>query len=250
MEAAAKADALRVAVDVGGTFTDIFVFDESGGDARGSRRFRRRRPTRWRACSTASARPASTCDKVGLFSHGTTVATNALLTRRFPKVAMVTTRGLPRRDRDPARHEGRPLGRLQGRRAAVRAPPRPVRGARARRLRRPGHRAARRGRGAARGRDPAPPRGRDGGGLLHQRLREPRERAADARAPRGGAARRRRSPRRARCCPRSSSTSASRPRSRTPCSRRSSAATCAGSASGWPRAATTATCCCCTRAAA
>ena len=28
-----------------------------------------------------------------LFSHGTTVATNALITRRFPKVAMVTTRG-------------------------------------------------------------------------------------------------------------------------------------------------------------
>ena len=30
---------------------------------------------------------------VTLFSHGTTVATNALITRRFPKVAMVTTRG-------------------------------------------------------------------------------------------------------------------------------------------------------------
>jgi N-methylhydantoinase A len=30
---------------------------------------------------------------VALFSHGTTVATNALITRRFPKVAMVTTKG-------------------------------------------------------------------------------------------------------------------------------------------------------------
>jgi N-methylhydantoinase A len=31
--------------------------------------------------------------RVALFSHGTTVATNALLTRRFPSVAMVTTAG-------------------------------------------------------------------------------------------------------------------------------------------------------------
>src|SRR3712207_7828236 len=30
---------------------------------------------------------------VTLFSHGTTVATNALITRRFPAAAMVTTRG-------------------------------------------------------------------------------------------------------------------------------------------------------------
>ena len=32
-------------------------------------------------------------EHVTLFSHGTTVATNALITRRFPPVAMVTTRG-------------------------------------------------------------------------------------------------------------------------------------------------------------
>ena len=31
--------------------------------------------------------------KVALFSHGTTVATNALITRRLPTAAMVTTRG-------------------------------------------------------------------------------------------------------------------------------------------------------------
>jgi N-methylhydantoinase A len=34
-----------------------------------------------------------TCPKVALFSHGTTVATNALITRRFPPAAMVTTAG-------------------------------------------------------------------------------------------------------------------------------------------------------------
>lgn len=39
--------------------------------------------------------PAAELDlaDVTLFSHGTTVATNALITRRFPPAAMVTTRG-------------------------------------------------------------------------------------------------------------------------------------------------------------
>ena len=92
---------------------------------------------------------------VTLFSHGTTVATNALITRRFPPAAMVTTRGLPRRARDPARHEGRPVGRLQGRRAALHPPPRPLRGHRAHRLRGQRPRAARRGRGAHGRRAPA-----------------------------------------------------------------------------------------------
>src|ERR1700754_345583 len=32
-------------------------------------------------------------DKVAMFSHGTTVATNALITRRLPRTAVVTTQG-------------------------------------------------------------------------------------------------------------------------------------------------------------
>lgn len=82
----------RVAVDVGGTFTDVCVFDTQ-------------------AATTSVAKVASTPDdpmravmdgvreagvdlaEVELFSHGTTVATNALITRRFPPAAMVTTRG-------------------------------------------------------------------------------------------------------------------------------------------------------------
>ncbi len=82
----------RVAVDVGGTFTDVCVFDTQ-------------------SASTTVAKVASTPDdpmravmdgvretgvdlaEVALFSHGTTVATNALITRRFPPAAMVTTRG-------------------------------------------------------------------------------------------------------------------------------------------------------------
>ena len=53
-----------------------------------------------------------------------------------------------------------------------------------------------------------------------------------------------------RCCRRSSSTSASPPRWPTPCSRRSSAATCRGSPTSSRSAATRATSCCCTPAAA
>jgi N-methylhydantoinase A len=83
---------VRVAVDVGGTFTDICVLDEQNG-------------------TIEVAKVPSTPDDliegvvagvleagidlrdVVLFSHGTTVATNALITRNLPPAAMVTTRG-------------------------------------------------------------------------------------------------------------------------------------------------------------
>jgi N-methylhydantoinase A len=81
---------VRVAVDVGGTFTDICVLDETLG-------------------TIDVAKVPSTADPIDavvdgvlqagvdlrdvvLFSHGTTVATNALITRRLPPAAMVTTR--------------------------------------------------------------------------------------------------------------------------------------------------------------
>src|SRR5919204_4505163 len=82
---------LRVAVDVGGTFTDICILDEERG-------------------TIDVAKVPSTADPIDavvagvheagidlrdvvLFSHGTTVATNALITRNLPPAAMVTTRG-------------------------------------------------------------------------------------------------------------------------------------------------------------
>src|ERR687888_1361374 len=81
---------LRVAVDVGGTFTDICILDESEG-------------------SIEVAKVPSTADPIDavvagvveagidlrdvvVFTHGTTVATNALITRNLPPAAMVTTR--------------------------------------------------------------------------------------------------------------------------------------------------------------
>jgi N-methylhydantoinase A len=81
----------RVAVDVGGTFTDICVLEEDTGAVRVAK-----------VPSTADPMEGvlAGIDEAGidlreviLFSHGTTVATNALITRRFPPAAMVTTRG-------------------------------------------------------------------------------------------------------------------------------------------------------------
>jgi N-methylhydantoinase A len=83
---------LRVAVDVGGTFTDICVFDE-----RTARIDVAKVPSTpadpMEAVVAGVAAAGVDLAEVVLFSHGTTVATNALLTRRFPPVAMVTTRG-------------------------------------------------------------------------------------------------------------------------------------------------------------
>ncbi|MFN8185713.1 MAG: hydantoinase/oxoprolinase family protein [Gaiellales bacterium] len=83
---------LRVAVDVGGTFTDVFVFDEATATARVEKV-----PSTPHDPMEAVVEGVNTAgvdlNDVVLFSHGTTVATNALITRRFPKVALVTTTG-------------------------------------------------------------------------------------------------------------------------------------------------------------
>ena len=176
---------------------------------------------------------------VALFSHGTTVATNALITRRFPRVAMVTTRGF----RDVIEIRRGTKDDLWDAYKDV-APPYVRRRDRfevteridyAGRVVEP----ARRGRGAPGGRGAAAraaSRPSPSASSTPTPTRTNERRMHDD--PRGGAARASSSRPRATCCRRSSSTSASRPPSPTPCCRRWSAATCSGSASGWRRAAT------------
>src|SRR4249920_1717037 len=82
---------LRVAVDVGGTFTDICIMDEATGLIRIEKTSSTHDPID--GIMSGVSRAGIDLSKVALFSHGTTVATNALITRRFPPVAMVTTRG-------------------------------------------------------------------------------------------------------------------------------------------------------------
>ncbi|OEU52043.1 MAG: hypothetical protein BA872_07145 [Desulfobacterales bacterium C00003060] len=77
---------MRVATDIGGTFTDVVTVDSKG--IRG-----------WKVVSTpacpdlAVTQTIRTLPSISCFSHGTTVATNALLERRGATVAFVTTKG-------------------------------------------------------------------------------------------------------------------------------------------------------------
>ena len=90
----------RVGVDSGGTFTDVCLFDEASG-----------RISVWKVSSTPDdpSRGIAAgveegmrhCDDVvdmpaagiSYLGHGTTVATNALITHRGAKVGLVTTGG-------------------------------------------------------------------------------------------------------------------------------------------------------------
>jgi len=90
------ASAVRVAVDIGGTFTDLHLHDPAAGAT-----------LAWKTPSTpqdpsiglirglteiceAASIPVG---KVGLILHGSTIATNAVLERKLPKGALITTAG-------------------------------------------------------------------------------------------------------------------------------------------------------------
>ena len=82
----------RGAVDVGGTFTDVCIMDEETGQIRIEKT-----PSTpddpMRAIMTGVSDAKVDLSEVTMFSHGTTVATNALITRKLPRVAMVCTEG-------------------------------------------------------------------------------------------------------------------------------------------------------------
>ncbi|MDP6588119.1 MAG: hydantoinase/oxoprolinase family protein [Alphaproteobacteria bacterium] len=83
---------LRIAVDIGGTFTDICVLDESSGELRVAKTASTPADPMDGAMNALAVADVDLHD-VTLFSHGTTVATNALITRRLPPSAMVCTDG-------------------------------------------------------------------------------------------------------------------------------------------------------------
>jgi len=80
-----------VAVDVGGTFTDICVLRRSTGELRVAKVPSTANPIDGVLAGVKEA--GVDLSNTALFSHGTTVATNALITRNFPPAAMVTTAG-------------------------------------------------------------------------------------------------------------------------------------------------------------
>ncbi|MEM7744007.1 MAG: hydantoinase/oxoprolinase family protein [Pseudomonadota bacterium] len=83
---------IRVAVDVGGTFTDICILDDASGELR-VEKTGSTPDDPMRGIITGIGQAGVNLADVALFSHGTTVATNALITRRLPRTAMVCTKG-------------------------------------------------------------------------------------------------------------------------------------------------------------
>jgi N-methylhydantoinase A len=82
---------LHLAVDVGGTFTDICLFDDEEGSTHVGKVSSTRDPID--AVFDGIEDIGVALCEISLFSHGTTVATNALITRSFPRAAMITTKG-------------------------------------------------------------------------------------------------------------------------------------------------------------
>src|SRR5437763_15520013 len=80
---------LRVAVDVGGTFTDICILDEADGSIEVRKVPSTSDPID--AVVDGVAEAGIDLRDVVVFSHGTTVATNALVTRNMQPAALVTT---------------------------------------------------------------------------------------------------------------------------------------------------------------
>ncbi len=84
--------ALRIAADVGGTFTDIAVFDEASGHIRLGKTLTT--PARLiEGMNTGVTKAGASFGAAQLFLHGTTVAINALLERKGARTALVTTKG-------------------------------------------------------------------------------------------------------------------------------------------------------------
>jgi N-methylhydantoinase A len=92
-----------VGVDVGGTFTDLFLLDAAAGTFRTAKLPSRRGDEAQGFLNGLQALGGVAA--IGSIVHGTTVGTNTLLERRGPKIGVITTRGfrdvleMRRRDR-------------------------------------------------------------------------------------------------------------------------------------------------------
>src|SRR3546814_1692475 len=86
---------VRLSADIGGTFTDIVAELPSGIRVTSKVLTTPTAPERavLEGASQLLERSALSLKDVGVFVHGTTLATNALLERRGSKTAFITTKG-------------------------------------------------------------------------------------------------------------------------------------------------------------
>ena len=82
-----------IGVDVGGTFTDVFVLDEETGRAEVAK-VPTTRPDQSGGFLDGIARQVDDLSTVDVVVHGTTAGTNALLERKGAKIGIITTQGL------------------------------------------------------------------------------------------------------------------------------------------------------------
>ena len=82
-----------VGIDVGGTFTDVFVLDEAAGTARVAK-VPTTRPDQSAGFLDGIARGGADVSAISAVIHGTTAGTNALLERKGARVGVVTTEGM------------------------------------------------------------------------------------------------------------------------------------------------------------
>ena len=93
MNTADKPSALMVGVDVGGTFTDVFVLDEQAGQVRVAK-VPTSRPDQSAGFLHGIAQQVGNIADIAVVVHGTTAGTNALLERRGALTGVITTKGL------------------------------------------------------------------------------------------------------------------------------------------------------------
>jgi N-methylhydantoinase A len=83
---------LRLAADIGGTFTDVAVFDESTGKLNFGKALSTPKHL-VEGINNGVAKAGADYKSVGLFLHGSTVGINTILERRGAKTALIITKG-------------------------------------------------------------------------------------------------------------------------------------------------------------
>lgn len=82
-----------IGVDVGGTFTDVFILDEGAGTAQVAK-VPTTRPDQSGGFLDGIAAQVDDLSSVSVIVHGTTAGTNALLERKGARIGIITTAGL------------------------------------------------------------------------------------------------------------------------------------------------------------